>query len=63
MDALSVAHNEIERDDQLCIGCGLCVSTCPPEALRMVPRAEQQTPPKGQRELFAAMAASLEKSE
>lgn len=59
MDAFSISDNRIERDDHLCIGCGLCVSTCPSEALRMVAREEHQTPPKGQRELFAAMAASL----
>jgi ferredoxin len=62
MDAFSVSDNKIERDAQLCIGCGLCVSTCPPEALRMVSREDQQTPPRGQRELFAAMAASLQES-
>ena len=63
MDAFSINDNEIDRDAQLCIGCGLCVSTCPSEALRMVSREEHQTPPRGQRELFAAMAASLQKSE
>jgi ferredoxin len=62
MDAFSVSDNKIERDAQLCIGCGLCVSTCPPEALRMVSREDHQTPPTGQRELFAAMAASLQES-
>jgi len=63
MDAFSISDNKIERDAQLCIGCGLCVSTCPSESLRMVPREEHQTPPTGQRELFAAMAASLQKGE
>jgi electron transport complex protein RnfB len=62
MDAFSISGNQIERDAQLCIGCGLCVSTCPSEALSMVPLEERQTPPAGQRELFAAMAASLQKS-
>jgi ferredoxin len=63
MDALSVGDNQIERDAVLCMGCGLCVSSCPSEALRMIPREDHQTPPAGQRELFAAMAASLQKSE
>lgn len=62
MDAFSISDDKIERDDQLCIGCGLCVSTCPSEALSMVAREEHQTPPKGQKELFAAMAASMQKS-
>ena len=61
MDAFSIAEDSIERDPQLCIGCGLCVSTCPSEALKMMPRSESQIPPEGQRELYAAMAASLQK--
>jgi len=63
MDAFSIVDNALERDAVLCMGCGLCVSTCPSEALRMVAREEHHTPPKGQRELFAAMAASLQKGE
>ena len=62
MDAFSISDDKIERDAQLCIGCGLCVSTCASEALSMVAREEHQTPPKGQKELFAAMAASMQKS-
>ena len=61
MDAFSIIDNRITRDAQLCIGCGLCVSTCPSEALKMVPRPEPQIPPEGQRELHAAMVASLQK--
>ncbi len=61
MDAFSIVDNGIVREAKLCIGCGLCVSTCPSEALKMVSRPESQTPPKGQRELYAAMAASLQK--
>jgi len=63
MDVFTMNDNRIEGNVQMCIGCGLCVSTCPSEALSMVARKEQQTPPRGQKELFAAMAASLQKSE
>jgi electron transport complex protein RnfB len=28
-----------------CIGCGLCVSTCPEEAISMIPREQPFTPP------------------
>ena len=37
-----------------CIGCGLCVSTCPAEALMLVRKPEWQQPniPNNQRELF-----------
>jgi electron transport complex protein RnfB len=63
MDAFSIVDNRIVRDAQLCIGCGLCVSTCPAEVLKMVSRPEPQIPPEGQRELYAAMAASVKKGE
>ncbi len=63
LDAFSISDNRIERNGQRCIGCGLCVSTCPAEALSMVERDERQIPPEGQKELFAAMAASLQKNE
>ncbi len=63
MEAFSISDNRIELDSRLCIGCGLCVSTCPSETLSMVERDVRQVPPKGQKELFAAMADSLQKNE
>ena len=51
-------------DLDACIGCGLCVSTCPSEALKMVVREENpEIPPKGIVELYAAMADSMQKDE
>ncbi len=61
MEALSVVDSGIVRDAQLCIGCGLCASTCPSETRKRVDRGGPQVPPKGHRELYAAMAASLQK--
>jgi len=48
-------RSEIDLDR--CIGCGLCVITCPTESLSMVPKPEDQrrTPPpdsRGQMELI-----------
>jgi len=45
-----------------CIGCGLCVSTCTTEALKLVPKEEAPVPPVNQQELGAAMIASRQQS-
>jgi len=39
-------------DDSLCIGCGLCVSTCSGGAIHLVLRAEPKPPPKSQDDLY-----------
>jgi ferredoxin len=42
-----------------CIGCGLCISVCPTEALRLEPREGAPVPPRDRHELNAAMISSL----
>jgi Fe-S-cluster-containing hydrogenase component 2 len=32
-------------DSRRCIGCGLCLSACPPEAIRMVPKQPEDLAP------------------
>jgi len=32
-------------DFRRCIGCGLCMSACPPEAIRMVPKQPEDLAP------------------
>lgn len=38
---------KIEFHSERCIGCGLCVTTCPAEALRLIKKPEERlyTPP------------------
>ena len=44
MEADSIAHIDLNR----CIGCGVCVSNCPTDALslQLKPEAERQAPPE-----------------
>jgi Fe-S-cluster-containing hydrogenase component 2 len=48
MDALSMDNEKAVLDLNRCIGCGLCVSTCPTLSLSLVrkPKAEQPYVPK-----------------
>jgi ferredoxin len=45
--ALAEVGDRAAHDPGCCIGCGLCVSTCPSEALTLVrkPGTEQARPP------------------
>lgn len=58
MEAVGLREGRIALDPDRCIGCGLCVSTCPGEALRLVRRPPETVPPLPQdmREAFALRA-------
>ena len=43
VEALDVKDEELVIDEQLCLGCGLCVPACPENALNLTPRRD---PPK-----------------
>ncbi|MBM3301169.1 MAG: 4Fe-4S binding protein [Deltaproteobacteria bacterium] len=45
VEAIEVQDDVAKVNPQRCIGCGLCVSTCPSEALSMVPRQDARVPP------------------
>ncbi len=60
MDALSLDGAMLVRKAERCIGCGLCISVCPTEALKLELRKGAAVPPHDQRELNAAMMASLQ---
>ncbi len=48
MEALSLADKKAVLDLDRCIGCGLCVSTCPTDSLSLLrkPKAKQPYVPK-----------------
>ena len=48
MDAISLSEGYSAVDKKRCIGCGLCISSCPVDALKLVrkPQKEQMEIPK-----------------
>jgi Fe-S-cluster-containing hydrogenase component 2 len=46
MAAIKEGEDSSEMIDGRCIGCGLCASACPTEALTMVAKAGMEAPPK-----------------
>ncbi|BBO66217.1 hypothetical protein DSCA_01470 [Desulfosarcina alkanivorans] len=59
MGALTMGMEETVRvDPDRCIGCGLCVVTCPTEALRLIPKAgaDCRIPPTSMAEQMMLMA-------
>jgi ferredoxin len=52
MDAVSVEEKLSGVDENLCIGCGLCASSCTKEAIRLRPRDGQVVPPPDQQAMY-----------
>jgi NAD-dependent dihydropyrimidine dehydrogenase PreA subunit len=46
MGALKMIDGKLARDEQRCIGCGLCVYVCPADALSLEPNEEGRIPLK-----------------
>jgi len=57
MGAVNVVGNMATVDPNRCIGCGLCVTTCETEAIRMVPREQASEPPATISEMGFKIAA------
>jgi Fe-S-cluster-containing hydrogenase component 2 len=57
--ALRLKDDKIQYKAQRCIGCGLCVTTCPPGALTLLkkPAEKVYTPPETVFETFTLMSA------
>jgi len=50
MEAIKEGENASEVIEERCIGCGLCVSTCPEEAISFMAKPGMEAPPKDFRE-------------
>ncbi len=44
MEAISLDDDHAVQDLDRCIGCGLCVTTCPTESLSLVRKPESEQP-------------------
>jgi len=52
MDAIGYDDGVASVDLSSCIGCGLCVTTCPDEAIHLVFKEKTKTPPRSQDDLY-----------
>jgi NAD-dependent dihydropyrimidine dehydrogenase PreA subunit len=55
MEAIRKADGVYQIDLGRCIGCGLCVSTCPGNANKLVQKKELRVPPKGITDMYLTM--------
>ena len=60
-NALAVEDELVRVDLRRCIGCGLCNSACPSEALSMEPREDAPSPPWDHKALNTAIMESIQK--
>jgi Fe-S-cluster-containing hydrogenase component 2 len=56
--ALSGPSGEAVVDPGKCIGCGLCVPTCPSDAVRLVRKEEAKAPPEDEEALCDEIMAN-----
>ena len=58
MEALAITDDIAEINLDRCIGCGLCVSTCPEGAIHLTPKPVETAyvPPKNTMETFMRIA-------
>ena len=52
MEALTAGDGATAVDLDRCIGCGVCVPTCPTGAVKLRAKAQETVPPKDLRALY-----------
>jgi Fe-S-cluster-containing hydrogenase component 2 len=52
MEAISMVDDVAVVNLDRCIGCGVCTTTCPTEALRLHKKDRLHVPPRTQNELY-----------
>jgi Fe-S-cluster-containing hydrogenase component 2 len=57
MDAVAMDNGYASVDLARCIGCGLCVPTCPEDAIHLVKKDQEIVPPLTEEELFDTILA------
>jgi Fe-S-cluster-containing hydrogenase component 2 len=57
MEAMSMKDGVPSVDLARCIGCGLCVPSCPENAMHLVKKAQEIVPPQTEEELFRTILA------
>jgi Fe-S-cluster-containing hydrogenase component 2 len=55
MDAVDVDEGQARVALERCIGCGLCITTCPTGAMQLAPAPHRKIPPKDTGRLYARM--------
>ena len=56
MDAIKENDGAMDVNLERCIGCGLCISACPVEAINLVEKEHPRIPPKEFDELLEKMS-------
>jgi Fe-S-cluster-containing hydrogenase component 2 len=55
MEALTIVEEKSKVDYDRCIGCGVCIPTCPQEAIKLIKKDAEVIPPKSFLDIYIAI--------